>query len=99
MSISSVRRKGSAPVQSGTIRRSKSARVTGQIFTPKASPHPTSPVSVVTLISKLSIFVRGRPPKGSGAAPLSYGRATVSYTHLRAHETDSYLVCRLLLEN
>src|SRR5680860_1361489 len=22
--------------------------------------------------------------------------ATVSYTHLRAHETDSYLVCRLL---
>ena len=25
-------------------------------------------------------------------------RITVSYTHLRAHETDSYLVCRLLLE-
>src|SRR5664279_6377923 len=24
--------------------------------------------------------------------------AAVSYTHLRAHETDSYLVCRLLLE-
>src|SRR5664279_2015885 len=24
------------------------------------------------------------------------GIATVSYTHLRAHETDSYLVCRLL---
>src|SRR5665647_313088 len=22
----------------------------------------------------------------------------ISYTHLRAHETDSYLVCRLLLE-
>ena len=26
------------------------------------------------------------------------GLITVSYTHLRAHETDSYLVCRLLLE-
>ena len=26
------------------------------------------------------------------------GALTVSYTHLRAHETDSYLVCRLLLE-
>ena len=26
------------------------------------------------------------------------GVITVSYTHLRAHETDSYLVCRLLLE-
>src|SRR5665647_3901408 len=25
------------------------------------------------------------------------GVGTVSYTHLRAHETDSYLVCRLLL--
>ena len=25
-------------------------------------------------------------------------RWAVSYTHLRAHETDSYLVCRLLLE-
>src|SRR5664279_6577410 len=33
----------------------------------------------------------------------NYGKSTlgskaVSYTHLRAHETDSYLVCRLLLE-
>src|SRR5664279_4648413 len=26
-----------------------------------------------------------------------YGLRPVSYTHLRAHETDSYLVCRLLL--
>src|SRR5680860_1781129 len=26
------------------------------------------------------------------------GCISVSYTHLRAHETDSYLVCRLLLE-
>ena len=26
------------------------------------------------------------------------GPDAVSYTHLRAHETDSYLVCRLLLE-
>src|SRR5680860_1708984 len=26
------------------------------------------------------------------------GVLPVSYTHLRAHETDSYLVCRLLLE-
>ena len=26
------------------------------------------------------------------------GTRAVSYTHLRAHETDSYLVCRLLLE-
>ena len=29
---------------------------------------------------------------------LSIFALAVSYTHLRAHETDSYLVCRLLLE-
>ena len=29
---------------------------------------------------------------------LVIGICAVSYTHLRAHETDSYLVCRLLLE-
>src|SRR5665647_2352321 len=28
---------------------------------------------------------------------LAPARGPVSYTHLRAHETDSYLVCRLLL--
>src|SRR5665647_2595360 len=28
---------------------------------------------------------------------LHYFPNAVSYTHLRAHETDSYLVCRLLL--
>src|SRR5665647_1710936 len=32
----------------------------------------------------------------AGVAALVKG--AVSYTHLRAHETDSYLVCRLLLE-
>src|SRR5664279_6067372 len=31
-------------------------------------------------------------------APLVARELAVSYTHLRAHETDSYLVCRLLLE-
>ena len=44
--------------------------------------------------------------KGSLASKI-YGKSkieerhrhrSVSYTHLRAHETDSYLVCRLLLE-
>ena len=31
-------------------------------------------------------------------AEIVVNAGTVSYTHLRAHETDSYLVCRLLLE-
>src|SRR5665647_3917658 len=30
--------------------------------------------------------------------PVFYLLCPVSYTHLRAHETDSYIVCRLLLE-
>ena len=33
-----------------------------------------------------------------GVDIIEAGFPTVSYTHLRAHETDSYLVCRLLLE-
>src|SRR5664279_6119431 len=40
-------------------------------------------------------------PAGTAAAFVGVQLAVfgaVSYTHLRAHETDSYLVCRLLLE-
>src|SRR5665647_1897707 len=44
----------------------------------------------------------GRPPREAPPARLRRPRARgwpaarpVSYTHLRAHETDSYLVCRL----
>ena len=33
-----------------------------------------------------------------GVIFLLFALGSVSYTHLRAHETDSYLVCRLLLE-
>src|SRR5680860_953738 len=33
----------------------------------------------------------------SGIIVIKYWFSAVSYTHLRAHETDSYLVCRLLL--
>src|SRR5665647_58551 len=36
--------------------------------------------------------------KSHAAAYALISYQTVSYTHLRAHETDSYLVCRLLLE-
>src|SRR5680860_1112050 len=41
--------------------------------------------------------VKTRPIMASSRS-LEYCLTTVSYTHLRAHETDSYLVCRLLLE-
>ena len=40
----------------------------------------------------------GRRPRGTGRAIVHVGRAAVSYTPLRAHETPEQLVCRLLLE-
>ena len=36
--------------------------------------------------------------QAEGVVSVLTGIESVSYTHLRAHETDSYLVCRLLLE-
>ena len=47
-----------------------------------------------------------RSPVKSSSMPICFcwqvpskeAAVAVSYTHLRAHETDSYLVCRLLLE-
>src|SRR5680860_1077733 len=36
--------------------------------------------------------------RGLGVFEQTSSSFPVSYTHLRAHETDSYLVCRLLLE-
>src|SRR5680860_1888277 len=52
----------------------------------------------------LGLFVLGGLQGGLGWYMVKSGLvdrvdvSPVSYTHLRAHETDSYLVCRLLLE-
>ena len=43
-----------------------------------------------------SVFVTEKSKSIAGNA--IEAPVAVSYTHLRAHETDSYLVCRLLLE-
>src|SRR5665647_1345606 len=64
----------------------------------------TSAVGKENLITR--IIVKPEIRNWSEAFSFSLTRAeiesgcvyTVSYTHLRAHETDSYLVCRLLLE-
>ena len=47
--------------------------------------------------AKMPLVVRGAGSKSAMGRPLG-GYATVSYTHLRAHETVLDLVCRLLLE-
>ena len=38
------------------------------------------------------------PASKSNLAGINASAISVSYTHLRAHETGAYLVCRLLLE-
>ncbi len=38
------------------------------------------------------------PPAAAGPVTIGPVTEAVSYTHLRAHETLRYLVCRLLLE-
>src|SRR5665647_3873670 len=58
--------------------------------------------------STFALIGRSGSPTWSAALKPANGRRyqgcsgsasrSVSYTHLRAHETDSYLVCRLLLE-
>ena len=47
----------------------------------------------VRLVVQQALARQGYTVQSSGTAA-----GPVSYTHLRAHETDSYLVCRLLLE-
>src|SRR5680860_1866189 len=62
------------------------------------APRPVStagqPVTIPphTFLGRLRSFTIGLGVTVAG------GWTAVSYTHLRAHETDSYLVCRLLLE-
>src|SRR5678815_833805 len=40
--------------------------------------------------------LRARSERGEVSRVAGLGRMTVSYTHLRAHETPEHLVCRLL---
>ena len=58
-------------------------------------------LSVMGNITLAPIKVRHMPSDEAESAAMSLLErvGTVSYTHLRAHETDSYLVCRLLLES
>src|SRR5665647_2958131 len=52
--------------------------------TPPPHPKPKTAIRPIFWFSLILLMMSASKP--------------VSYTHLRAHETDSYLVCRLLLE-
>src|SRR5665647_2874206 len=65
-----------------------------------ASPAATSPLPPAMQPRPSDRSRSGTPTtsrRAPGASRLSPPGTPVSYTHLRAHETDSYLVCRLLL--
>ena len=61
------------------------------------TPDYIEDVSVANTDLALAGHTHGGQVRVFGVAP-ALNSHSVSYTHLRAHETDSYLVCRLLLE-
>eukprot|EP00658_Telonema_sp_P-2_P055734 TRINITY_DN44295_c0_g1_i1.p1 TRINITY_DN44295_c0_g1~~TRINITY_DN44295_c0_g1_i1.p1 ORF type:complete len:129 (+),score=15.12 TRINITY_DN44295_c0_g1_i1:196-582(+) len=63
--------------------------------------HTSSLVSITTTFQVTGVFRRGSVISiqgGSYSLLVPSSTNTVSYTHLRAHETPEHLVCRLLLE-
>src|SRR5665647_2472968 len=70
-------------------------KVQGCVFPQDGDQRASSNISVMTLLGTscdLNLRILLLPLTAAVSS------ITVSYTHLRAHETDSYLVCRLLLE-
>src|SRR5680860_1674930 len=72
---------------------------------PSMATATTNPTRTCYLMPLMPLMPRILLPLSSpDCPPLAIGfrhgkhPPPVSYTHLRAHETDSYLVCRLLLE-
>src|SRR5665647_1800016 len=60
-------------------------------------PNPVNAFAQVIPVGAGPCQDLGDPGFGLSSVAARTSRS-VSYTHLRAHETDSYLVCRLLLE-
>ena len=73
----------------------KNGKVEGYQVGGKTATSETLPRGTGRYISSFLGFAPADDPK---VLALCIIRNPVSYTHLRAHETDSYLVCRLLLE-
>src|SRR5665647_3104670 len=70
----------------------------GDLFFDPLTPDPSALPgrSVLPVPANLYDNERARRYTGIIKNKTGYEVSPVSYTHLRAHETDSYLVCRLL---
>src|SRR5680860_1732437 len=94
----------SAPVRFKATRCPSCAESTSRSCTWMLRIRTSSPISLleapfreegsITTVSS----VRSSPDQRVPVTTVPMPFRAVSYTHLRAHETDSYLVCRLLLE-
>src|SRR5680860_923388 len=90
----------STQLQAYPVLLAEMASATEQFHVPLLAPPgcpppfaaPLSTVRIAEIPNDCAFRVTPAPPFVSHLA------VPVSYTHLRAHETDSYLVCRLLLE-
>src|SRR5664279_2121636 len=67
----------------------------GEVRRPRKNVAPKTRASPATMATAAN---QPRGDRGCGCGAVGAGGGAVSYTHLRAHEPDSYLVCRLLLE-
>src|SRR5665213_1997589 len=65
---------------------------------PKADPRELPFGIGLAIFSRTPLLEKFRIDVPSPAIEFEFGGKTVSYTHLRAHETGRNLVCRLLLE-
>src|SRR5664279_5894226 len=75
--------------------RSSSEQITNDVV----AASRTDSVTPTRLSPGVCAYTARIDPGAAGArSPAPKMVNAVSYTHLRAHETDSYLVCRLLLE-
>ena len=70
-----------------------------QRISTEASGHISSDTTEADIpVTLIDVSDKGLSFSTSNELLYNYNNTSVSYTHLRAHETDSYLVCRLLLE-
>src|SRR5450756_2961773 len=92
---------------SGTASRTASDAVTGRRSRDTTRPPGSSPMARAQRENDSSSpkdctlgppRTTRRAPRRDAITPSARSAATVSYTHLRAHETRHDLVCRLLLE-
>src|SRR5450756_1262296 len=89
-------------VSSLISRRSAASEVSPHLIFPPGMPHRSDHLCVRIINTSSARLKISAPTVARGGCDSSFffnsGAKSVSYTHLRAHETRHDLVCRLLLE-